>query len=95
MYAKSIGDMNMRFVYPVLLTVDPDDGGYVVTCRDVPEAITQGETIEEALEEAADALDEALCGRINHARGIPESSARQIGEWLVSVPETTAPKTVP
>lgn len=84
----------MRYIYPVLLTEDPDDGGYVVTCRDVPEAITQGETIEEALEEAADALEEALCGCISHGRIIPDPSARQIGERLVTVPVTTALKAV-
>lgn len=40
----------------VKLTPDKDDGGYVVTCRDLPEAITQGDTREEALSEAADCL---------------------------------------
>ena len=82
----------MQFTYPVILTEDKDDGGYVVTCRDLPEAITQGDTIEEALEAAADALDEALCGCINHGRDIPEPSVKRVGEHLVSVPVTTALK---
>ena len=82
----------MKYIYPVILTEDKDDGGYVVTCRDLPEAITQGDTIEEALEAAADALDEALCGCINHGRDILELSAKQTGEHLVSVPVTTALK---
>ena len=30
----------MRYIYPVILTEDKDDGGYVVTSRDLPEAIT-------------------------------------------------------
>jgi antitoxin HicB len=46
--------------YPATLTPDQDDGGYVVTFRDVPEAITQGEDVEEALRNAADALTVAL-----------------------------------
>lgn len=50
----------MKYIYPVILTQDPNEGGYVVTCRDIPAAITQGNTIEEALAEAADALDEAI-----------------------------------
>ena len=29
-----------RFSFPASLTPDPDDGGYVVTFRDLPEAIT-------------------------------------------------------
>ena len=82
----------MQYTYPVILTEDKDDGGYVVTCRDLPEAITQGDTIEEALEAAADALDEALCGCINHGRDIPEPSAKQAGECLAFVPVTTALK---
>ena len=82
----------MKYIYPVILTEDKDDGGYVVTCRDLPDAITQGDTIEEALEAAADALDEAICGCINHERDIPESSVKQTGERLASVPVTTALK---
>ena len=82
----------MRYIYPVTFNEDTDDGGYVVTCRDLPEAVTQGETVVEALAEAADALDEALCGRINHSGDIPEPSAELAGERLVSVPVTTALK---
>lgn len=82
----------MKYTYPVILTKDPDDGGYVVTCRDLPEAITQGDTVAEALAKAADALDEALCGRIHHGRDIPEPSAELARERLVSVPVTTALK---
>ena len=82
----------MQYTWPVILTEDKDDGGYVVTCRDLPEVITQGDTIEEALEEAADALDEALCGCINHGRDIPAPSIKQSNEYLVSVPVTTALK---
>ena len=82
----------MKYIYPVILAEDPDDVGYVVTCRDLPEAITQGDTVAQALAEAADALDEALCGRINHGKDIPEPSADRAGERLVPVPVTTALK---
>ena len=61
----------MQYTYPVLLSEDKDDGGYVVTCRDIPAVITQGDTFNEALEYAADALDVALCGRIDQAADIP------------------------
>jgi hypothetical protein len=46
-----------QFTYAVKLTSDKENGGYVVTCRDLPEAVTQGETIEEAITEAADCLE--------------------------------------
>ena len=80
----------MQYTYPITLTEDLIDGGYVVTCRDIPEAITQGDTVEEALAASADALDEAICGYINHGRDIPEPSTEQAEEHLVSVPVSVA-----
>ncbi|ENG9095909.1 type II toxin-antitoxin system HicB family antitoxin [Escherichia coli] len=41
--------------YPVTLTPAPE-GGYVVSFVDIPEALTQGETVAEAMEAAKDAL---------------------------------------
>jgi antitoxin HicB len=46
-------------VYPAALTPDPD-GGFTVTFRNVPEAITEGDTRDEALLRAEDALESAL-----------------------------------
>ncbi len=51
-----------QFVYPTTLTPDPQDGGFVVTFVDVPEAITQGDDVSEALHQAADCLEEAIVG---------------------------------
>jgi antitoxin HicB len=45
--------------YPAALTPDPD-GGFTVTFRDVPEAITEGDSREEALLRAEDALESGL-----------------------------------
>ncbi len=85
--------MSMRqFTYAVKLTPDKDDGGYVVTCRDLPEAITQGETVENALAEAADALEEAIAARIDDGREIPAPSSPKRGERPVSVPPSMALK---
>jgi antitoxin HicB len=81
-----------QFKYAVKLAADKKDGGYVVTCRDLPEAITQGETIEDALSEAADALEEAIAGRIDDGREIPVPSAAKRHEQLVSVPPSMALK---
>jgi len=79
-----------QFTYTVKLTPDKDDGRYVVTCRDLPEAITQGETREEALSEAADCLEEAIAARIDDGRDIPSPSAPKRGELTVSVPPSMA-----
>jgi antitoxin HicB len=42
------------FLYPVTLKRD-EEGGFVATFKDIPEAITQGETVVEALVAAKDA----------------------------------------
>jgi antitoxin HicB len=81
-----------QFAYAVKLTPDKHDGGYVATCRDFPEAITQGDTVEEAVAEAADALDEAIAARIDDEREIPTPSAAKRGERIVSVPPSMALK---
>ena len=77
-----------QFTHAVKLTPDKRDGGYVVTSRDFPEAITQGDTIDEALAAAADALEEAIAGRIDDGREIPAPSAAKRGERAVSVSGT-------
>ncbi len=78
-----------RFVYPVVLTPDVD-GGFVVTFPDFPEAITQGETVFEALEEAADCLEEAVAGRLRRDGSIPMPSS--VFEHQVALPALLAAK---
>jgi len=82
-----------KFTYPVALTPDEEDGGLIISFRDLPEAITQGETIQEALLEATDCLDEAISGRIDDGMDIPAPSKQNKGEYTVSVPLETAMKT--
>jgi antitoxin HicB len=78
------------YKYPAVFT--PEDGGVVVTFPDVPEAITEGDSVEEALENATDALDEAITGRINRRGVVPKASAGKSGQYLISVPLRTALK---
>ncbi len=75
-----------NFVFPVQLTPDIDDGGYVVTFRDLPEAITQGDSITECLAEAIDCLEEAIAARIDDNLEIPPASSPIEGEYLVELP---------
>ncbi len=82
----------LRFTYAIKLTPDRKDRGYVVTCRDIPEAITQGETADEALAEAEGALQAAIEGRIEDGLDIPAPSQAKRGERLASTPITTALK---
>lgn len=82
----------LRFTYPVRLTRDRKDGGYVATSRDVPEAITQGETVDEALAEAEGAIQAAIEGRVEDGLEIPVPSRARRGERMVSPPITSALK---
>ena len=65
----------MQLTYPAKLTGDRKDGGFVVTFRDVPEAITQGDTLADALSEAEGALQAALEVRIDLLREQPAEFA--------------------
>lgn len=83
--------MAHEFTYPVTLTPDEVDGGFVVTFDDLPEAITQGETVMDSLLEAADALEEAVAGRIQRGDPIPEPSVAG-NRPMIPVPAQTAAK---
>jgi antitoxin HicB len=82
----------MQFTYAFKLTRDRKDSGYVVTCRDIPEAITQGDSVEHAITEAEGALQAAIDGRIEDGLDIPRPSAPKRGERMVVTPITTALK---
>ncbi|MCX7013449.1 MAG: type II toxin-antitoxin system HicB family antitoxin [Candidatus Sumerlaeota bacterium] len=81
-----------NFVYPAVLTTDMDAGGFVVTFPDLPEAITQGEDAEHALEQAADCLDEAVANRMAMGLPIPNPSRAKRGQYSVLLPALTAAK---
>jgi antitoxin HicB len=68
--------------YPATLIPDPD-GGFTVTFRDVPEAITEGDTKEEALLRAEDALESGLAMYMAAKEPLPTPSAVQSGEVMV------------
>ena len=79
-----------RFSFPVTLSTDEVDGGFTVTFRDLPEAITQGENIEDALNEAADCLEEAIANRVVRSLEIPTPSEVNENEYLVTTPLQTS-----
>jgi antitoxin HicB len=62
-----------------------EDGGYVVTFRDVPEAITEGDTKGEALLNAVDALESALSFYISDRQALPVPSKAKRGERVVEL----------
>ncbi|HEY9773261.1 MAG TPA: type II toxin-antitoxin system HicB family antitoxin [Planktothrix sp.] len=72
-----------RFEYAVSLKA-AKEGGFIVTCRDLPELITQGESLEDALAEASDAMDELFASYMYGKRAFPEASKAKRGEHFVA-----------
>jgi len=68
----------MRYVYPVALEQD-EDGLYVASARDVPEALTEGASESQAVEEMGAALAAALAGYSLEGRPLPLPSAAKPG----------------
>jgi antitoxin HicB len=80
----------MAHLYPVQL--DPEeDGGYVVTLPDIGYGATQGDTLEEALLQAEDMLEEAILGMIANKEEVPAPSPAR-GRPAVRLPPLTAAK---
>lgn len=58
--------------FRVIVRGDPEDGGYVVSCPAIPGCHSQGETVEEALENIKDAISgciEVLNDRVTQRPG--------------------------
>jgi len=79
------------FLYPVTLKRD-ENGGFVATFKDIPEAITQGETEAEALEAARDALETALEFYFEDNRRVPAPSRAKRGQPVVELPASLSAK---
>ena len=74
-----------RLTYPVILRED-DNKTYLVRFPDFPEAITYGDTKDEALERAVDALATAIDAYIADRRDIPEPSTPKAKQPSVTLP---------
>ena len=79
----------MRLAYPVRLERHPDT--VIVTFPDIPEALTEGATEDEALAEAKDCLVAALGGYVQDGRPIPAPS-QGVGTAYVALPALVAAK---
>lgn len=72
--------------YAAVLTRQPE-GGYTVTFPDIPEAITEGDTRDAALFNAAEVLSLAMEQRIIDGDPLPPASKVKGGVWVE--PEAT------
>lgn len=60
----------MNLLYPA--SFEPQsEGGFTVLFRDIPEAITEGDTLDEAMLHAQEVLSLCLRGRIEDGQAIP------------------------
>lgn len=75
------------YSYPARLVPD-EKGRLVVHFPDLPEALTDGGDVAEALTEASDCLATALAARIVNNEDIPSPSRTRPGQHLVA-PDTT------
>lgn len=80
-----------RFEFPVLLT-PANEGGFVVTCRDLPRLVAQGEDKRDAPAPAADAMDEVFATYMIEGLDLPVPRKPRRREHLVAPPAGTMAK---
>ena len=76
----------MKYRITVILTPQPEDG-YTVTCEELPELLTEGDSVGEALENVEDAFAATL--ELYEALGYSLPDAIQVSEE--EVPTITSP----
>lgn len=79
----------MGAIYKLPLILDPQpEGGYTVTCPLLSELITEGDTVQEALNNASDALAAILEAYEDLGRPLPPVLRQAIAEaplWLETI----------
>ncbi len=79
-------------IYPASILAEKNGKGFHVRFSDLPEALTGGDDMEDALIQGADCLAEAIAGRIRRGDSIPAPSKPKRGQRLITVPLYLAPK---
>ena len=80
-----------RYTFPV--TVEPNGiGGYMASFKDVPEALTEAETLEELKPMALDALITAIDFYIEDGRAFPTPSKDEKAGFSVTLPPSVVAK---
>jgi antitoxin HicB len=79
----------VKIAYPALFEPQPE-GGYTVTFPDLPEAISEGDSLEEARFNGAECLSLVLDVRIGQGEAIPLPAGREGMEWIEPAAATQA-----
>lgn len=77
--------------YPVHLVPAPE-GGYVVSFPDIPEALTRGETRQQAIDTALEALITAFEFYFEDNQSVPLPTPVKEGDDFVEIPLSVASK---
>ncbi len=78
--------------YPAKFDHDRETDAFIVSFPDVPEAHTQGDTIEEAAAMAAEALELVLTFYTEEWKDLPKASAPRRGMRMIAVPALSQAK---
>ena len=82
----------MALEYPFITSVlaDAEGGGYLIEYPDLPGCMSDGETIQEAIENGRDAIRSWIETARAHGDEIPApgSSSRSSGRWVQRVPKS-------
>jgi antitoxin HicB len=84
---------NQQYTYPANLS-EQDDGTWLVTFRDLPDALTDGDSQENAFEEAVDCLGSAIAARLLMGEDIPAPSVAEDHEFPVPLSAVLSAKAV-
>jgi len=84
--------MSRHFTYPITLKKQKE-GGYLIQFPDFPEAITQGEDLQDVIEQATDCLEETIANRIIMKMDIAKPSKIKKQNHCVMLNTTLAAKT--
>ncbi|MDR3725267.1 MAG: type II toxin-antitoxin system HicB family antitoxin [Terracidiphilus sp.] len=82
--------MTDRLVYPANFKKDGDY--FVVTFPDIPEAITQGKGMENAMAMAEEALRISMDFYVEDHRSVPSPSKPKRGQVMVALPVSVSAK---
>lgn len=84
--------MNAPLTYPFAVRelAPSDGGGYLIEVLDLPGCIADGETVEEAMTKASEAVSEWIDAAKELGRSIPEPNSHQnySGKWVQRVPKS-------
>ncbi len=80
-----------NFAFPADFEKSPS-GSVIVSFPDLPEALTEGADVAEAVARASVCLEEAIAARMVRREDIPKPSRNSAGKVIVMLPAATASK---